>query len=197
MPVISEVAKVIAGMPAVSTHLPVSSDEVSVPAIGISALKEDAQVDFSRVDEVRYAANRNSHDAVVREGDVLLTCRGTSLRAAIARHVPEEDIFASANLIILRAYPGLVLPPVLWACVSSFLASQHEGHITRQSVGQVSLPIKDIRALRFDFPPIHQQYALAAAINSMLLAHAAARAAAEQQAKVLHTFISARFRPIF
>ena len=197
MPTLSEVAQVITGMPAVPSQNPISSDELPVRAIGISALTEDAEVDYSRLDEVRYAPNRNSFEAVVREGDVLLTIRGTALRAAIARRLPQEEVFASANLIILRANPAFVLPPVLWACITSFLHSQHGTQISRQSVGQVSLPVKEIRSLRFDLPPLHHQYALADAIESLLIARSAARAAANQHGVVLHSFISSQFRPLF
>jgi hypothetical protein len=192
MVVLSDVAQVIAGLPVVAAQGDFSDEALRL--IGIRALTDDAQVDFENWDEGHGTVSSGFQ---VREGDVLLTSRGTSLRAAIARRVPNEVFFASANLIILRADVGRVLPPILWACVTSFLQSQRERQVSRQSVGQVSLPIKEVRALRFRLPPLHEQHALAAAIDSMLLAHAAARAVADQQGSVLRTFISAQFRPLF
>lgn len=192
MVILSDVAQVVAGLPVVAAHGAFAGETLRL--IGIRALSDDGQVDFANWDEGHGTASRESQ---IREGDILLTSRGTSLRASIAWHVPEDVFFASANLIILRADVCRILPPILWACITSFLRSQREHQVSRQSVGQVSLPIKEVRALRFQVPPMHQQHALAEAINSMLQAHAAARAVADQQGAVLRSFIAARFRPLF
>lgn len=123
-----------------------------------------------------------SHDEVrryqIRDGDVVLTCRGTKLRMGIAAATTDGAII-SANVISVRTGERL-LPQVLLA----FLRTA-EGQRALRGAGQgstgLSLKVSDVARLQVPVPPLDMQRRLAALIEAAEEHHRAAVDAADRR----------------
>jgi restriction endonuclease S subunit len=103
--------------------------------------------------------------AVVRDRDVLLTARGTSLRAAVVP-AETEGAIASANLLVVRLKPEL-LPEVLVAFLETAAGrKQLVAHATASAVGAFVITPKALSRLEITVPPMSIQIELAAFVRA-------------------------------
>jgi type I restriction enzyme S subunit len=95
----------------------------------------------------------------LRAGDVLVSIRGTLLKTAIVCQ-SHEGALASANLVIFRPKPHMILPEVLQAV---FLSEVVRTEILGETTGAVikGLQIGTLKKVKLTLPPISSQEALA------------------------------------
>ena len=125
----------------------------------------------------------------VREGDILVTSRGTQLRVA---RVESESVgaVASSNLIIVRPGPALAAPLVFALLRSPWGQAQLLSR-SRSSSAAIALTAKDVGALTVPVPPVELQQQLADLVETAERVHAAATAAADLRRTVAREVVIA------
>jgi hypothetical protein len=168
-----------------------AEDGVRVPLVNIRHVQDGFLPPPEQLDERMVSAQADVSRYVLRERDVLLTCRGTQLRTGIAT-VASAGALISSNLIAIRTTERL-LPEILLA----FLRSG-EGQRALLSVGQgttgLFLKPGDIGRIEVPVPPLEIQRRLAELIDVSERHHRAAVAAAERRRALAQSVVERVFR---
>lgn len=118
----------------------------------------------------------------VRAGDVVVTCRGTTLRAALVG-TGADGAIASSNLLIIRPSPAL-LGQVLLAWLKTPRGEHELLSRSRASAMTIALGREDIEQVPFPLPPLAVQRQIVDLIQATDAGYRAALEAAETRRAV-------------
>lgn len=158
-PLASVVERLFVGLP-VSRHMAKSGDEsITVLALSVGDIEDGHIAPGELVPRVKLRAG--SFDRFrAQPGDVLVSCRGTVLKAALV--VDEvQDLFTSSNIITIRIRRTLVVPQIILSLLRSSSWRKVLESRTRSSTGLMQLTIKDLEDLPVPIPPHDVQTRLA------------------------------------
>ncbi|AVX40789.1 Type I restriction modification DNA specificity domain-containing protein (plasmid) [Carboxydocella thermautotrophica] len=148
---ISELAeKVFAGVPSAG-RTPLGKGEYKVKVINIKDLV-DGVVDTANLAEEVVESLDKVNQFMVKEGDVIITARGTVIKSAVATKECEGCLI-SGNLIAIRLRPGAEIHPhVLQAYFESKLGQKNIQSISRSSAFMLSLTKSSVMELEIPIP---------------------------------------------
>jgi hypothetical protein len=169
---------------------PTSAPQPPVKAVGLTALHVSGQVHYDKLESFVPAAAPRAVN-ILREGDVLLAVRGSLPKAALVQGLPSAEIYATANLGILRAGPGLD-PYYLWAALAACCAEPGAPKLRHASTGQLSVRLDDLRQLSIPLPSLDQQRKLGRAAKSLRLLVSTQERVLDQSSRVLGAFLRER-----
>jgi restriction endonuclease S subunit len=175
-PLVSLVEKIYVGLPT-SRYAPKPGEpSFTIPVLSVGDIEDGHLVPLSRVSRVELR-KADVERFRARLGDVLLSCRGTVLKAAWVVD-DMENTLVSSNLIVIRPRSSLMLPQLILALLRSPAWQETLRSRTRSSTALMQLTVKDVEPLLVPVPPAHLQAKLAALIDAADSAYRSALAAA-------------------
>jgi restriction endonuclease S subunit len=188
-PTLSSIAeRIFVGIP-VSRHT-IKGDEpsVSLPVLSVGHIDNDHILPLDQVPAIKLRAD-NFDRFRLRADDIVVSCRGTILKMAL---VPPEvtDLWASSNIITIRANRSRVLPEVIFALLATPTWREIIESRTRSSTGLMQLTIKDLGDIPVPVPPREIQTKVAALLEAESLAYRVALEAANGRRALVGALIS-------
>lgn len=181
-PLRTVVEQLFVGLPVSRYQAKGAAAAVEEPVLGVSDLGDGLLA--PRAGLTKVSLRPDSFDRFrVQAGDILLSCRATTLKAA---RVTEEGtgLIASSNLIVLRP-GGRLLPALLLALLRSSPWQELLRLRSRSSTSLIQLTLRDVEDLPVPLPPSELQQQLASLIDAEEEHHRCAlRAAALRRALV-------------
>lgn len=161
-PLRAVVDQLFVGLP-VSRYQAKDGAAVEEPVLSVGDLGEGQLAPRSELTKV--ALRPGSLDRFrIQAGDLLVSCRGTALKAARV-HGGAAGLIATSNLIVIR--PGeKLLPALLLALLRSGPWQQWMRLRSRSSTSLIQLTVKDLEDLPVPLPPMALQVELAALIDA-------------------------------
>lgn len=129
----------------------------NIGVVNISNIGE-YDIDYSCLDHIQ-EEERKVTNYLLREGDVLLSARGTVIRTAVF-HRQSFPCIASSNLIVIRPDPKLLDSVYLKIFLDSPVGNKIING-TQQGVAVMNISYKDLRVLEVPVPPLSQQQIVA------------------------------------
>lgn len=161
-----------------------------LPMIGVRDIADDAVAPIATLDVVGFARPEKADAYRVRNGDILVTGRGTALKFGLVG--PEtEGAIASGNVIVIRSH-GAVEPAALYAVLSSEAYRPKIELLRRGSTTLLSLSAKDLAKLELQLPPLAEQRLIAALVIEAREAYHTAINAAEIRRNLTRQLIMQR-----
>lgn len=159
--------------------------------IGIHSLQDGRvrSLNLERIPEDTAAALRRF---AVETGDVLITAKGSVLKAALIGEA-EAGLLASANLLVLRPDPARIAPELLYACVVSPPFQARAWEIST-GAGLLSLSAKALGTLEIPLPAREAQAPLTALIAAAEAGYHAAIEAAQARRQLAHALVMQALR---
>jgi restriction endonuclease S subunit len=150
-PLASVVERLFVGLP-VSRHIAKPGDEsITVWVLSVGDIEDGQIAPSNRLPKVNLRAG-NFDRFRVQPGDVLVSCRGTVLKAAPVFD-GAQDLFTSSNIITIRIMRSLVAPQIILSLLRSSAWREVLESRTRSSTGLMQLTIKDLEDLPVPMPP--------------------------------------------
>ncbi|MCD8201423.1 MAG: restriction endonuclease subunit S [Clostridia bacterium] len=122
--------------------------------INISNVR-DYEIDYSNLDRFREEKDRKISPYVLEDGDVLITSRGTALRAAVF-HKQEFRCVASSNILVIRPDSKRLDSTYL----KLLLSDEALGNLicgSEENSEAMNFSDKDLMSLKVPLPPIEEQ----------------------------------------
>lgn len=151
LPLKKIVTEAVRGVP---SRVPKGESADLVKIINIKDLVDGA-IDLSSLEEREVVLTQRKEENKVREGDVVVTIRGTQFRAAVVGSKAEGP-FASANLAILRVDESKMRPEILVAYLNS-PSGQHQLTSKARGVTIPSIAMKDLLSITVPLLPLEKQ----------------------------------------
>lgn len=186
---LGDVADVFAGI-GVYREGAVERDGEKLPIIGVRDIADDAVAPIAALDTVGFARPEKADAYRVRDGDVLVTGRGTAMKFGLVGRETKGAI-ASGNVIIIRTHGG-VEPAALYAVLSSEAYRPKIELLRRGSTTLLSLSAKDLAKLELQLPPLEEQRLIAALVVDARDAYHTAINAAEIRRNLARQLIMQR-----
>lgn len=162
---LEEVADVITGVS--SSRTGVRKDSVKLKTLHVRDIDEGTGrvTPLAEVKEEELPQALDQERASVRQGDLLVTCKGSLLKVGF---VTEDSIgaIASSNLILVRPNPDQIQSPVLFAILRSPSVMDELKSRSRSSIQTIAISPRDIGSLSIPLPPLELQQKLAELIES-------------------------------
>jgi hypothetical protein len=176
--------------PGVATSRRASEGESApdVRVIGVADITPDGSVGVRGLSTLPLILHGRRHD--VQLGDLLLTCRGTTLKVGM---VGQEAVGATAtsNVLVVRCHPDRLLPEVLFAWWRSRVGTARLLDRTRSSTTLISLTAEEVRTIGVPTPPMFTQHQIADLVRASRSAHQLAVQAAEERLRLAeHAILS-------
>jgi len=186
---LADVADVFTGI-GVSREDTLERGGEKLPMIGVRDIGDDAVAAIAALDTVGFARPEKADAYRVRDGDVLVTGRGTALKFGLVGRETDGAI-ASGNVIVIRSH-GDVEPAALYAVLSSEAYRPKIELLRRGSTTLLSLSAKDLAKLELQLPPIAEQRLIAALVIEAREAYHTAINAAEIRRNLARQLIMQR-----
>lgn len=186
---LSDIAEVFAGV-GVSREDTLDRDGKKLPMIGVRDLADDGVAAVRDLDVVGFSRPEKAEPYRVRQGDTLITGRGTAMKFGLVGAETEHAI-ASSNIIVIRPHEGVV-PAALYAIVSSEAFRPRIELLRRGSTTLLSLSAKDLKKLQVQLPPIDEQRRIAALLIEAREAYLTATKSAELRRELARQLIGQR-----
>jgi hypothetical protein len=186
---LGDVADVFTGI-GVSREDTVEREGEKLPMIGVRDIADDTVAPTAALDTVGFARPEKADAYRVRDGDILVTGRGTALKFGLVGRETEGAI-ASGNVIVIRSL-GEVEPAALYAVLSSEAYRPKIELLRRGSTTLLSLSAKDLGKLELQLPPIAEQRLIAALVIEARNAYHTAINAAEIRRNLARQLIMQR-----
>lgn len=186
---LGDVANVFAGI-GVSRDDTIKGEGEKLTMIGVRDIADDAVAPIAALDTVGFARPEKADAYRVRDGDILVTGRGTALKFGLVGRETEGAI-ASGNVIVIRTL-GEVEPAALYAVLSSEAYRPRIELLRRGSTTLLSLSAKDLAKLELQLPPIAEQRLIAALVIEARDAYHTAINAAEIRRSLARQLIMQR-----
>lgn len=165
-------------------------DGEKLPMIGVRDLADDGVAAIQDLDVVGFSRPEKAEPYRVRQGDALITGRGTAMKFGLVGSETEHAI-ASSNIIVIRPHEGVV-PAALYAIVSSEAFRPKIELLRRGSTTLLSLSAKDLKKLQVQLPPIEEQRRIAALLIEAREAYLTAIKSAELRRELARKLIGQR-----
>lgn len=186
---LGDVAKVFAGV-GVSREETIERPGEKLPVIGVRDLQDGAITAIDKLDTVGFHDRARAVTYAVREGDVLVTGRGTLLKFGLVS-AETEGAVASGNVIVVR--PGQqATGGALFAILSSDVFRPKIEVLRRGATTLLSLSPKDLAKLQVDLPALDEQQRIAALVIDAQTAYRTAIEAAEIRRALARRLMDAR-----
>ncbi|GBH29978.1 restriction endonuclease subunit S [Sphingobium xenophagum] len=186
---LGDAANVFTGI-GVSREDTIEREGEKLPMIGVRDIADDAVAPIAALDTVGFARPEKADAYRVRDGDILVTGRGTALKFGLVGRETEGAI-ASGNVIVIRTL-GEVEPAALYAVLSSEAYRPKIELLRRGSTTLLSLSAKDLAKLELQLPPIAEQRLIAALVVEAREAYHTAINAAEIRRNLARQLIMQR-----
>lgn len=186
---LGDAANVFTGI-GVSREDTIEREGEKLPMIGVRDIADDAVAPIAALDTVGFARPEKAGAYRVRDGDILVTGRGTALKFGLVGRETEGAI-ASGNVIVIRTL-GEVEPAALYAVLSSEAYRPKIELLRRGSTTLLSLSAKDLAKLELQLPPIAEQRLIAALVVEAREAYHTAINAAEIRRNLARQLIMQR-----
>lgn len=161
-----------------------------LPVIGVRDLQDGAVTPIEKLDTVGFHDRARAVTYAVREGDVLVTGRGTLLKFGLVGDETAGAV-ASGNVIVVR--PGQqATGGALFAILSSDVFRPKIEVLRRGATTLLSLSPKDLAKLEIDLPVLEEQQRIAALVIDTQTAYRTAIEAAEIRRTLARRLIDAR-----
>ena len=181
---LAEVAEIFTGLASARRAAHAEDESTTVALVNVRDL-DDGRVASLEQLETRPVPRDYSADRYrIREGDVLVTCRGTQLKVARVTGNAHGAVMSS-NLIGIRTGPDL-LSPVLFAFLRSRRGEAALLARSRSSTLSLALSPKSVGQIEVPVPPIEVQQQIAELVSAAEENYVAALGAAEQRRTVAH-----------
>lgn len=186
---LGDVAQVFAGV-GVSREETIERPGEKLPVIGVRDLQDGAVTPIEKLDTVGFHDRIRAVTYSVREGDVLVTGRGTLLKFGLVGDETAGAV-ASGNVIIVR--PGQqAIGGALFAILSSDVFRPKIEVLRRGATTLLSLSPKDLAKLEIDLPVLEEQRRIAALVIDTQTAYRTAIEAAEIRRALARRLIDVR-----
>lgn len=186
---LGDIAEVFAGV-GVSREDTIERPGEKLPVIGVRDLQDGAVTAIDKLDTVGFSSPSKAATYAVREGDVLVTGRGTLLKFGLVGDETAGAV-ASGNVIVVR--PGLqATGGALFAILSSDVFRPKIEVLRRGATTLLSLSPKDLAKLEIDLPTFDEQQRIAALVIDTQTAYRTAIEAAEIRRALARRLIDAR-----
>lgn len=186
---LGDAANVFTGI-GVSREDTIEREGEKLPMIGVRDIADDAVAPIAALDTVGFARPEKAGAYRVRNGDILVTGRGTALKFGLVGRETEGAI-ASGNVIVIRTL-GEVEPAALYAVLSSEAYRPRIELLRRGSTTLLSLSAKDLAKLELQLPPLSEQRLIAALVIEAREAYHTAINAAEVRRNLARQLIMQR-----
>lgn len=186
-PLASVVERLFVGLP-VSRHIAKPGDESTTLVVLSVGDIEDGHIAPSDLLPRAKLRAGNFDRFRAQPGDVLVSCRGTVLKAALGLD-EVQDLFTSSNIITIRVMRSLVAPQIILSLLRSSTWREVLESRTRSSTGLMQLTIKDLEDLPVPIPPHDIQAKLADLIDTGERAYRSALEAAAARRALGETLI--------
>lgn len=186
---LGDAANVFTGI-GVSREDTIEREGEKLPMIGVRDIADDAVAPIAALDTVGFARPEKADAYRVRDGDILITGRGTALKFGLVGRETEGAI-ASGNVIVIRTL-GEIEPAALYAVLSSEAYRPKIELLRRGSTTLLSLSAKDLAKLELQLPPIAEQRLIAALVVEAREAYHTAINAAEIRRNLARQLIMQR-----
>lgn len=183
---LGDIAEVFAGV-GVSREDTMERDGEKLSMIGVRDLADDGVAAIHDLDVIGFSRPEKAEPYRVRQGDTLITGRGTAMKFGLVGPETEHAI-ASSNIIVIRPHEGVV-PAALYAIVSSEAFRPKIELLRRGSTTLLSLSAKDLKKLQVQLPPIDEQRRIAALLIEAREAYLTAIKSAELRRKLARQLI--------
>lgn len=186
---LGDIAKVFAGI-GVSREETIDRPGEKLAVIGVRDLQDGAVTAIEKLDTVGFPDRTRAQTYAVREGDVLVTGRGTVLKFGLVGGETAGAV-ASGNVIVVRPAPT-VPGGVLFAVLSSDVFRPKIEVLRRGATTLLSLSPKDLAKLEINLPTSDEQHRIAALVIDTQTAYRTALEAAEIRRALARRLIDAR-----
>ena len=184
-----DIAEVYAGL-GVSRDEGADRPSEKLPVIGVRDLQDWSVTPIERLEFASFCDRKRAEAYVVREGDVLVTGRGTLLKFGLVGSETAGAI-ASGNVIVVRPGPPAV-GGALYAILSSDVFRPKIEVLRRGATTLLSLSPKDLAKLEIELPPLSEQHLIAALVINTQTAYRTTIEAAEIRRALARRLIDAR-----
>ncbi|MDK4731528.1 restriction endonuclease subunit S [Rhizobium sp. CNPSo 3490] len=184
---LGEVAKLFAGA---SISRGEHEEGVLFPVVGVRHLDDGLVTATSELDSMLFPSDARALPYQLREGDVLITGRGTVLKFGLVGFETAGAI-ASGNIIIVRPMPP-VRGEVLFAILSSEGFRPKIEVLQRGATSLLSLSPRDLSKLEISLPPIEEQDLISEFVRASLATYSAAIHAATARRALARGVINSR-----
>lgn len=152
-----------------------------VPLVSVGDLRDGAVPPLAALPVAEVGVSPDSFR--IQAGDVLLTARGTQIKAALVG--PEsEGAVANATLMIIRPGP-LLHPAVLYAIVRGEAFHEALARVTRGSTTTLGLSRRDVEQISIPVPPLAEQAEVVTVLSTAERHYRLALEAAERRQRLL------------
>lgn len=176
---LGRLARIIAGW----QPLPEEASTCRLPAVSVRDLK-DGHVMLDDLETVSVPAGGKLDRYLVEPGDVLVACRGTVPKVAIAP--PELAGAVLTSTLIGVRLDGQLLPEVLFVYLRSAPGQSALLSRVRSGTQQIALAPRDLAQLDVPLPPMEVQRRIAELIRAAEDQYVAAERAAEVRRGIAH-----------
>lgn len=186
---LGDVAAVFAGI-GVSREDTLQRPGEKLPVIGVRDLQDGTVTAIGKLDVVGFHNRARVETYTVRQGDVLVTGRGTLLKFGLVGDETAGAV-ASGNVIVVRPRQQAT-GGALFAILSSDVFRPKIEVLRRGATTLLSLSPKDFAKLEIDLPALDEQQRIAALVIDTQTAYRTAIEAAEIRRALARRLIDAR-----
>lgn len=150
-----------------------------------SSINNLGEIDVEQLSDIWVSPEKDISRFVIREGDVVVLAKGNSIRTAyVSGDVSKLTVLASANFLVVRTNPDVLLGEALVAYLNSAAGKAVlEGASTGSSIKNVSKA--SFRKLEVPLPDLDTQKKVAALLSARNKAFSDALTLANQQRLVV------------
>ncbi|OWV72201.1 hypothetical protein ATY77_11830 [Rhizobium sp. R634] len=184
---LGDIARLFAGA---STTRSENAEGILFPVVGVRHLDDGLVTPVSELDVMPFPSEARALPFQLREGDILITGRGTVLKFGMVG-AETAGAIASGNIIIVR--PSLpIRGEVLFAILSSEAFRPKIELLQRGATTLLSLSPKDLANLEISLPPVEEQDLISEFVRASLATYAAAIHAATARRALARGVLNAR-----
>ncbi|MEL0603819.1 restriction endonuclease subunit S [Pseudoalteromonas undina] len=155
-----------------------------------SSVDLNGEILVKELNKVVIKEGKDASRFLLKEGDIVLLAKGNSIRAAyVNSYIADLKVIASANFIILRPNPKILIGEVL---VAYFNSLEGQSCLASISTGATikNISLTSLKKLEIELPLTEKQQQIAALFHARNDAYHAAIEFAEQQKEVATACIS-------
>jgi len=187
-PLVGVVESLFVGLPASRYAAKTNEESISVPVLSIGDITEGRIAPLEAIPRFSLRATDLGRFRL-RAGDIVVSCRGTLLKAALVT-ATSSGVLASSNLITVRPDPRKYRPQLLLALFRTQAWQDTLKSRSRSSTGLMQLTIKDLADLPVPMPPPELQAKLAELVDVSERSHQAALAVAERRRALVDSLVT-------
>ena len=160
---LNEIAKVFVGIPRYGKLVRKHDSTKAVKIIGMKAIR-DFHIALEAVEEIQVSANVDLDKYRVASNDLLIPCRGTEFRVAIASK-EITGMLIDSNILVIRSEPALLVS-ILAAYLRSPQGMSVLERASQSTTTQKNLTVRAVKTIEISVPEKSIQRQLAELLES-------------------------------